>query len=246
MSRISAVRSMTLALTTPSRRRSWLGVSSPSQITVSAPVAATRAATSAALPAPMYVAASGRPRRWTRPSRITEPAVSASRDSSRSEFSASASVPSVHTPTRMTRSSRSARYSTSVTSSSSVDSPETRRSACRSDRSRAPTPGSRGPAPPRWPASPRGRPSRPGPPGVARWEGVIACSSGSVTRAAVRWFQCCHASGIRSPDTLLWDKHPRRAGCARDVAGNTLTGPQRGVRSTGPAPRGLTSEQHAR
>ena len=52
MSRISAVRSITLTLTTPSRRRSWLGLSSPSQITVSAPVAATIPASSFALPEP--------------------------------------------------------------------------------------------------------------------------------------------------------------------------------------------------
>ena len=53
MSRIRAVRSMTLTRTMPSRLRSWPGVSSPSQITVSAPVSVTTSATSRALPAPM-------------------------------------------------------------------------------------------------------------------------------------------------------------------------------------------------
>ena len=52
MSRISAVRSTTLTLTMLSSRRSWLGESSPSQITVSAPTDATMSASSAALPAP--------------------------------------------------------------------------------------------------------------------------------------------------------------------------------------------------
>ena len=52
MSRISAVRSITLTLTMLSSRRSWLGDSSPSQITVSAPTDATISASSAALPAP--------------------------------------------------------------------------------------------------------------------------------------------------------------------------------------------------
>src|SRR6266702_3761128 len=56
MSRMSAVRSTTFTLTTPSSRRSWLGVSSPSQMTVSAPAPATSAASSEALPAPMYEA----------------------------------------------------------------------------------------------------------------------------------------------------------------------------------------------
>ena len=87
------------------------------------------------------MAASGRLRRWIRPSSTSEPAVSASRDSSRSEFSALARVPSVHTPISTTRSSRSARYSTSLTSCSSVDRPATRRSACRSSRSSSPVPG---------------------------------------------------------------------------------------------------------
>ena len=138
MSRISAVRSITLTLTTPSSRRSWLGLSSPSQITVSAAVAATIPASSAALPAPTYVAGSTRPRRWIMPSSTTEPAVSASRLSSRSEFSALVSVPSDQTPISTTRSRRRARYSTSVISVSSVESPATRRSACRSSRSSSP------------------------------------------------------------------------------------------------------------
>ena len=83
MSRISAVRSMTLTLTTSSSWLSWPGVSSPSQITVSAPVATTRSRSSRALPEPMYVAASGLSRRWISASSTWEPAVSASAASSR-------------------------------------------------------------------------------------------------------------------------------------------------------------------
>ncbi len=64
MSRMSAVRSITLTLTTSSSWISWLGLSSPSQITVSAPVASTVSRSSAALPDPMYVAESGLSRRW--------------------------------------------------------------------------------------------------------------------------------------------------------------------------------------
>ena len=138
MSRISAVRSITFTRTTPSRRRSWLGLSSPSQITVSAPASVTISASSAALPDPTYVAGSGLPRRWISASSTSDPAVSASRESSRSEFSAFARVPSVHTPMRTTRSRRSSRYSTSVTSWSSVDIPATLRSAARSSRSSSP------------------------------------------------------------------------------------------------------------
>src|ERR1700733_7388209 len=52
MSRISAVRSTTLTRTMPSSLRSWLAASSPSQMTVSAPVDVTSSASSAALPAP--------------------------------------------------------------------------------------------------------------------------------------------------------------------------------------------------
>jgi len=53
MSRINAVRSTTLTLTTFSNAVSCAGVSSPSQITVSAPVAATMSRSSLALPEPM-------------------------------------------------------------------------------------------------------------------------------------------------------------------------------------------------
>ncbi len=53
MSRISAVRSMTLTLTAFSSAVSWAGLSSPSQITVSAPVATTTSRSSCALPEPM-------------------------------------------------------------------------------------------------------------------------------------------------------------------------------------------------
>ena len=116
MSRISAVRSITLTLTTSSSWISWPGVSSPSQMTVSAPVDRTTSRTSRALPEPMYVAGSGRSRRCTRPSSTSDPAVSARAASSRSDVSASWTVPSVHTPTSTTRSRRSCRYSTSVTS----------------------------------------------------------------------------------------------------------------------------------
>ena len=135
MSRISAVRSTTLTLSTFSSWLSWPGVSSPSQITVSAPLAATMSRISLALPEPTYVAASGRSRRWLTASSTSDPAVSARAASSARDRSASAWVPSVHTPTSTTRSRRSCRYSTSVTSASSVDSPATRRSAPRASRS---------------------------------------------------------------------------------------------------------------
>src|SRR2546430_1966606 len=59
MSRISAVRSMTLTLTTSSRPRRCDGLSSPSQTTVSAPTAATTARRSCALPLPRNVAGTG-------------------------------------------------------------------------------------------------------------------------------------------------------------------------------------------
>jgi hypothetical protein len=52
MSRISQVRSMTLTLTISSSLRSWPGESSPSQMTVSAPVATTTSRSSLALPEP--------------------------------------------------------------------------------------------------------------------------------------------------------------------------------------------------
>ena len=53
MSRISAVRSTTLTLILSSRLRSWLGASSPSQMTVSAPVACTISRIASTLPRPM-------------------------------------------------------------------------------------------------------------------------------------------------------------------------------------------------
>lgn len=135
MSRIRAVRSTTLTLTTSSRWISWPGESSPSHTTVSAPDSITMSRSSSALPEPMYVAGSGLSRRWMTPSSTMAPAVSASADSSASEFSASWTVPVVQTPTSTTRSRRSCRYSTSVTSSSSVERPATRRSAARAERS---------------------------------------------------------------------------------------------------------------
>ena len=52
MSRMTAVRSTTLASTTSSRARRWEGASSPSTMTVSAPTAATVSASSLALPDP--------------------------------------------------------------------------------------------------------------------------------------------------------------------------------------------------
>ena len=52
MSRISHVLSTTLTLTIASSLFSWLGLSSPSQMTVSAPVAATIPRSSLALPDP--------------------------------------------------------------------------------------------------------------------------------------------------------------------------------------------------
>ncbi len=53
MSRMRAVRSMTLTLTIFSSAVSCAGVSSPSQTTVSAPVARTTSRSSCALPEPM-------------------------------------------------------------------------------------------------------------------------------------------------------------------------------------------------
>lgn len=141
MSRIRAVRSMTLTFTTFSSALSCAGVSSPSQITVSAPVASTTSRSSCALPEPMYVAGSGRSRRWITPSRTAEPAVSARALSSASEASACAAEPDVHTPTSTTCSRRNWRYSTSVTSSSSVERPTTRRSDERSSNWSSPTVG---------------------------------------------------------------------------------------------------------
>src|SRR5690606_38335286 len=141
MSRMSAVRSMTLTFSFSSSWRSWPGDSSPSQMTVSAPVEATMSNSSRTFPEPTYVAGSGRLRRWTTPSSTVEPAVSASRASSSSEASDWAAVPSVHTPTSTTRSRRSCRYSTSVMSDSSVDSPATRRNDARSSSSNSPVDG---------------------------------------------------------------------------------------------------------
>ncbi|SKU82118.1 Uncharacterised protein [Mycobacteroides abscessus subsp. abscessus] len=141
MSRIRAVRSITLTLTAFSRATSCAGLSSPSQITVSAPVASTISRSSIALPEPIYVAGSGFWRRWIRPSSTSEPAVSASAASSVMLASASCEVPSVQTPTSTTRSRRSWRYSTSVTSASSVESPATRLSAARSSSASSPSVG---------------------------------------------------------------------------------------------------------
>src|SRR5699024_8138652 len=90
MSRIRAVRSMTLTLTTSSRPRRWEGASSESTITVSAPVVATTSASSPALPEPMKVPGSGAARRCSMPSSTWDPAVSASAASSRGEISAAA------------------------------------------------------------------------------------------------------------------------------------------------------------
>src|SRR5271168_1312546 len=72
------------------------------------------------------------------PSSTSEPAVSASAANSARLASASAALPSVHTPTSTTRSRRSCRYSTSEMSASSVDSPATRRSAARSSSASSP------------------------------------------------------------------------------------------------------------
>ena len=123
MSRMTAVRSMTLTFTTSSSARRWLGASSVSAITVSAPSAATTCRSSSALPLPRYVLGSGCGRRCRSPSSTRAPAVSARAASSRIEFSASSCEPCEYTPMSTTFSSRSCRYSTSVTSSSSVESP---------------------------------------------------------------------------------------------------------------------------
>ena len=136
MSRISAVRSMTLTLTTSSSARRWLGV----ELGVADHgVGALGDHDVAQLARPCRSRGRCRGRAWrgAGPARRApaSPAVSARAASSRIEFSASSAVPSVQTPASTTRSRRSWRYSTSVTSSSSVDSPATRRSAARSSRS---------------------------------------------------------------------------------------------------------------
>ena len=135
MSRMSAVRSTTFTLTLSSKFLNCDGLSSPSQTTVSAPVDFTIPLSSLTFPEPIKVAGSGLSRRWISASRTVEPAVSASAASSSIEFSASFTVPSVHTPTKMTRSNRSWRYSASEISVSSVERPMTRRSAWRSLKS---------------------------------------------------------------------------------------------------------------
>ena len=63
ISKINAVRSTTLTLTFCSRVRSCAGDNSPSQITVSAPVATTAWRTSVTFPEPIKVAGSGLSRR---------------------------------------------------------------------------------------------------------------------------------------------------------------------------------------
>src|SRR6266545_1822873 len=119
MSRITAVRSMTLASNSSSSRRSWPGDSSSSMITVSASSVLTMPASSSALPLPTNVPASGRGRRWSVASRTSAPAVSARRRNSSRDRSVSSMEPATATPTRMTRSSRSLRSSTSLISLSS-------------------------------------------------------------------------------------------------------------------------------
>ena len=139
MSRISAVRSTTLTLTTSSRWLSWPGVSSPSQMTVSAPVATHDVAQLVRLAGADVggrvglVAALDDAVEHHRARRLGERGQLGQASSRRPS-----TVPSVQTPTSTTRSRRSWRYSTSVTSSSSVDRPATRRSAARSARSRSP------------------------------------------------------------------------------------------------------------
>ena len=137
MSRISAVRSMTLTCTTPSRRRSWLGVSSPSQITGRADrrddvrqlAGLARAHVGGrvdpAAPLDEAVKHLGA-RRFRR------------RLSSRSEFSALARLPSAQTPISTTRSSRSARYSTWLCPAARWRGRPPAGAACRSSRSMLP------------------------------------------------------------------------------------------------------------
>ena len=111
------------------------------------------------------------------PSSTSEPAVSASAASSRSEFSASSAVPSVQTPASTTRSSRSWRYSTSVMSSSSVDRPWTRRREWRAASS------SWSPSAAVWPSPPSARASaRPASAEVR--SGVPASASPAVSASA--------------------------------------------------------------
>jgi len=122
------VRSMTFTFTAFSSAFSCAGDSSPSQMTVSAPVATTTSRSSAALPSRC---------------RSTDPAVTALDEAfehlrtggfgqgsqlGHAGLVVGGSAFGPH-PTRTTRSSRSWRYSTSETSASSVDSPATRRSA---------------------------------------------------------------------------------------------------------------------
>ncbi|CAB5065118.1 unannotated protein [freshwater metagenome] len=129
------MRSTTFTFTLSSNCRNWLGDNSPSQITVSAPVCATTCRNSLTFPDPINVAESGLSRLCIKPSRTSDPAVSASAANSRREFSASVLDPSVHTPTRTTRSKRSCRFSAIETSSSSVEIPTTLRSERRSSSS---------------------------------------------------------------------------------------------------------------
>ena len=189
MSRISAVRSMTLTRTTPSSRRSWPGVSSPSQITVSAPVSVTTLGQLARL-------ARADVGRRVRPAAALDQAVQDLRTRGLGQPGQLAQrvlrvgqVPSVQTPIRTTRSSRSARYSTSVTSSSSVDSPATRRSACRSSRSSSP--GSGGVA-----TGPLSR--RPG----CAMVNSLSSQSGNLARPAARRLRprWSHGPDVLSPD----------------------------------------------
>src|ERR1700752_2329188 len=107
-------------------------------MTVSAPVATTTSRNSRALPDPMYVDASGLSRRWIRPSRTCDPAVSASAANRARRPVAPEALPLDQTPTSPELPSRSCRYSTSEMSASSVERPDTRRSAERSSRASSP------------------------------------------------------------------------------------------------------------
>ena len=84
---------MTLTLTTSSSWRSWPGVSSPSQITVSAPVASDDVAQLVGLARADVGRGVGPVAPLDQASRTSEPAVSASSLSSCIEFSASATRP---------------------------------------------------------------------------------------------------------------------------------------------------------
>ena len=118
MSRISAVRSMTLTLTTSSSLRSWPGVSSPSQID-GVGAGRRRRCRAARRPCPSRCRSRGRAGRAAGPapsSTCGAGGLGERRQLGQRVLRVVRRCPRVQTPTSTTRSSRSWRYSTSVTS----------------------------------------------------------------------------------------------------------------------------------